>query len=204
MSDVTARLLPRAMLEAARRDDCDEFSARQGAPLLLVIARDEGSDLVRHLLSAVSVSGVNAQPMRALHYETEIHTGDLSGSASATQLDASELRALLATETHVAAPIAKRAGDAAYMDRVSLGRARNKDIVLRDPSVSKFHAWFEVAEDGAVTIADAGSKNGTRVNGESLVARQPRQLALGDKLRFGTVQARLCEPELLWHALRSA
>src|SRR5688500_18771120 len=43
-------------------------------------------------------------------------------------------------------PICKRA-EASFLHQVSVGRARNHDIVLRHRSVSKFHAWFEVTQD---------------------------------------------------------
>src|SRR5262245_27832586 len=40
-------------------------------------------------------------------------------------------------------PVAKAAGNP-YPDRISIGRARNCDVVMRDPTVSKLHAHFRV------------------------------------------------------------
>ncbi|MBP0632519.1 FHA domain-containing protein [Cupriavidus sp. AcVe19-1a] len=49
--------------------------------------------------------------------------------------------------------------------------------------LSRRHARI-FAEQGAVYVADLGSKNGTRVNGAA-VARQPAQLRDGDEVAFG-------------------
>lgn len=49
--------------------------------------------------------------------------------------------------------------------------------------LSRRHARI-FSEDGAVYVADLGSKNGTRVNGDS-VAQQPARLSDGDEVSFG-------------------
>ena len=49
----------------------------------------------------------------------------------------------------------------------AIGRSRENDIVLDDSSVSRRHAVVEVAENGA-TVADLGSRNGTKVGGQKI------------------------------------
>jgi ABC-type multidrug transport system ATPase subunit len=49
--------------------------------------------------------------------------------------------------------------------RLSVGRDPANDLVLPDPNVSRFHAEL-VRRDGLVEVADLGSRNGTRMNGE--------------------------------------
>lgn len=49
--------------------------------------------------------------------------------------------------------------------------------------LSRRHARI-FSEDGAVYVADLGSKNGTRVNGDN-VAQQPARLSDGDEVSFG-------------------
>ncbi len=48
---------------------------------------------------------------------------------------------------------------------VTIGRSPENDVVLSDPQVSRVHARI-VLDDGRVAIEDAGSLNGTYVNGE--------------------------------------
>jgi DNA-binding NtrC family response regulator/pSer/pThr/pTyr-binding forkhead associated (FHA) protein len=60
---------------------------------------------------------------------------------------------------------------------VVIGRAETAHLQLRDSSVSRAHAKI-VVSGGAAQIADLGSQNGTRVNGERLAGA--RALANGD------------------------
>lgn len=70
---------------------------------------------------------------------------------------------------------------------VSLGRAAELDLQVRDPSVSRFHAHFR-EEPGGVRVRDASSSNGTFV-GEAHVADVGTLLKPGDKLTFGGIKA---------------
>ena len=68
-----------------------------------------------------------------------------------------------------------------------VGRNRECDIFLVDPSVSRNHALLDVI-DGRLTVRDAGSSNGTFVNGERV---QLRVLHPGDVLAFGKTEMRI-------------
>ena len=70
-------------------------------------------------------------------------------------------------------------------DRLTVGR-QNCDILLAHNSVSRSHAVLERREGGWL-LSDAGSRNGTKVNG---VAIARRLLANRDTLSFGTVTLR--------------
>jgi signal transduction histidine kinase len=70
-------------------------------------------------------------------------------------------------------------------DRAEVGRMRDLDISLQDPSISKLHALIEHI-DGRYVVADLGSKNGTRLNGMPLQGTQ--ELAPGDRVQFGNVE----------------
>lgn len=80
----------------------------------------------------------------------------------------------------------------------SIGQTRNNDVVIRDVSVSKFHAFFQDAEDGGFLLQDARSTNGTFVNGVP-VPRQgqgdPVPVKSGDQLRFGNVELSFVDAE---------
>ena len=68
------------------------------------------------------------------------------------------------------------------------------DVILPDKSVSRRHAQFDVA-NGAVTLTELGSTNGSRRGATPLLAGQTVPLADGDELRFGAVRMTLRIPE---------
>jgi Protein of unknown function (DUF3662)/FHA domain len=67
-------------------------------------------------------------------------------------------------------------------DSVTIGRLADCDIVLTDKGASRKHAQLKL-RDGAWTITDLGSTNGTRLNGQTI---QSRELSDGDKITIGT------------------
>lgn len=64
----------------------------------------------------------------------------------------------------------------------AIGRSRENDIVLDDSSVSRRHAMVDVAENGA-TVADLGSRNGTKVGGQKIA--QAVSLAHKSRIKVG-------------------
>src|SRR5262245_39204070 len=66
---------------------------------------------------------------------------------------------------------------------ITLGRAPDNDVVVPDVSISRFHAFVKEGGAGRWLMQDAGSTNGTTVNGHS-VPRQghgpPTELRSGD------------------------
>jgi pSer/pThr/pTyr-binding forkhead associated (FHA) protein len=77
-------------------------------------------------------------------------------------------------------------GERFYLDRASLtiGRDPASGIFLNDITVSRHHATLDLA-DGTVAIADAGSLNGTYVNGVSV---DRAVLSTGDSVQVGRFQ----------------
>jgi hypothetical protein len=67
-----------------------------------------------------------------------------------------------------------------------IGRSRECDIVLDDANVSRRHAEVRPGAQGW-TIGDAGSTNGTRVNGRD-VGSEGLPLRDGDRVELGTAQ----------------
>lgn len=80
--------------------------------------------------------------------------------------------------------ITKREG-APFGERVGIGRARNADVHLPLAKVSKYHAFITRSEDGAWSITDAGSRNGTMVDERRLEARVPHPLSDGCQVQVG-------------------
>jgi pSer/pThr/pTyr-binding forkhead associated (FHA) protein len=77
-------------------------------------------------------------------------------------------------------------GERFFVDRsrLTVGRDPESDIFLNDMTVSRTHAIIE-CEANAVTVKDAGSLNGTYVNGEIV---ESATLVDGDALQIGTFQ----------------
>jgi pSer/pThr/pTyr-binding forkhead associated (FHA) protein len=65
----------------------------------------------------------------------------------------------------------------------TVGR-ENADILLADPSVSRKHAEIEFRGADAL-VTDAGSTNGTVVNGRRIAAGEKQVLEPGQEVRFG-------------------
>lgn len=81
-----------------------------------------------------------------------------------------------------------------WRDRISIGRARNNDIVLLDNSISKLHAHLMVGTSNGTTITDAGSRNGTQVGQRLLQAQEPCSLNSGDTLLLGRLEMLFLTP----------
>ena len=65
----------------------------------------------------------------------------------------------------------------------TLGR-QGTDILVNEGTVSRNHARITI-ENGAVTVEDLGSSNGTKVGDQRLTANQPVTAVPGQGLRFG-------------------
>jgi adenylate cyclase len=69
---------------------------------------------------------------------------------------------------------------------ITVGRGNANDLVLNDPSVSRFHAVVKQSPQGAVVIADRGSTNGVMVNGVRITSEV--ELHKGDRARIGAYE----------------
>src|SRR4029078_3145213 len=94
-------------------------------------------------------------------------------------------------------PLRKRRGAGKpFAHRISVGRARNNDILLRHSSVSKFHGWFEMGPRGEMRVADARSSNGTFLNDDAL-GRELAAASEGDVIKFGSIVMTVCSAPTL-------
>src|SRR5437764_12102122 len=75
-------------------------------------------------------------------------------------------------------------------DLITIGRAPDNMIVIRDPSVSSHHAQLQLVGE-TYRLKDLDSTNGIRVNG---IPTTETALRFDDRIRFGAVEARY-EPE---------
>jgi pSer/pThr/pTyr-binding forkhead associated (FHA) protein len=63
-----------------------------------------------------------------------------------------------------------------------MGKGPRNDVVIADPAVSAAHAMIRI-ENGEYVVNDLGSRNGTYVNGERIIA--PHSLKHGDVIGLG-------------------
>jgi pSer/pThr/pTyr-binding forkhead associated (FHA) protein len=75
--------------------------------------------------------------------------------------------------------------------RRSVGRTKQNDLWIDDPSVSKLHAAFVLNSERQLMLADTGSTNGTFINGQRIAYGKAHLIIEGDKLKFGTIEVNL-------------
>jgi hypothetical protein len=156
-----------AELKALTRED---FLELQTVPLLLISLDGLPPNVSRELAFARTVS---------LDGSTDPAAGQVTHDPTRT------IVALVAKSERNDQPI------------ITLGRSIQNDIVVPGPSVSKFHAFFKIdPKTGEVSISDADSSFGTKVNKKSLEPGVRHALATGDTLMFAeTATATYLTPE---------
>jgi hypothetical protein len=212
-------LAPEALLKDLTSLELRPFLASHGdAPFLLVRVPPGDTNLELGLDAGTGrASGAKPLPFRTTHQavpkeprrsrppktsSTSRPPRQSRPSLEARKEERLRVANLLTKHAYVAVPLHKRGdSDVAFSDRISVGRAQNKDIVLRHPSISKFHAWFEVDPSQTVHVYDSGSTNRTQVNGRPIEPKTSVAVASGDLVQFGAVEALLCSPETLWWCL---
>lgn len=210
MKQITESLLPGALFKAATTQSLKRFvTLWSDAPLLVIKLRNDSNELVQGLslvtnqTAAKDAPDPNSQPMDDALMVTDVFDPTPFGTLKSSQAsDPGALRAFLEDGRHFALSVKKRPdAESLFATRISIGRARNKDIVLRDQTVSKFHGWFLRDEGDSLSFADAGSTNGTHINGTVVKTRGPQRLRAGDRIRIGSVETMIATAELLWNAL---
>jgi len=96
-------------------------------------------------------------------------------------------------------PLIKKLGTP-FVDLITLGRTEGNDIMIEDISVSRFQAFFR-RRYGRWFVCDAGSSNGTRVNGKRLQSRTEAEVVSHTKLHFGAVEYRFHTADSLYDVL---
>jgi len=72
---------------------------------------------------------------------------------------------------------------------ITIGRGSANDLVLNDPSVSRFHAVLKKSSEDQVSIADRGSTNGVVIDGVRAADETP--IAHGAKVKIGIYDLKL-------------
>lgn len=161
------------LVELARALTVEDFVARLPEPVLVVM-----SELVPEEASG----------------EDDTQVGDevVAGRPGATRAD-------VPTQFEVLAVRKKRTSG--EKDRITLGRERSCDIVVRTPGVSKLHACF--LPGPALRLLDLGSQNGTFLDGKPVSAAAPVEVRPGAHIVFGDLATRLVSSRELYGLLKS-
>ncbi len=202
---VERNLLPVALVQRAKAASLEELVRELDVPLLLVRLDDAEGDLAQSLMGMSAGGGVRVDPGMSFHTaSTDRRVTRRTTMPPPASFAPEQILVRIARSVHFIVPIGKRAdAERVFSERVTLGRARNSDVVLRHESVSKFHAWFARDEQNAYFVCDASSHNGTFRNGVVLSSGETARLASADLLRFGTVEATFCDATTLHAALRT-
>ena len=155
--------------EVVRASDVEAFSQAHRHPFLV----DE----------AAAVGGEEED--REVQFRTVVGDEAIPGTVGASDLGKLRVQPLVKRES------------GAFEGLVHVGRTANNDIVLDDPSISKFHAFFVRDQLRRIyQLSDAGSMNGTFVDGERLAEGDRRDLSSRQNIRFGTAFSfRFHEPD---------
>lgn len=97
-------------------------------------------------------------------------------------------------------PLRKASANAFGM-MITVGRTPNNDVVMPYEAVSKFHAYFSQGPDGAWTLTDAKSMNGTYVLGKRLAPDTKERLDLSRPVDVSfseAIECRLYSAAAFW------
>lgn len=72
--------------------------------------------------------------------------------------------------------------------RFIIGTSQTCDLVINSPKINPIHAVLEISGTSALKVYDMNSKFGTKINGESVVAKE---LNLSDVITFGDIDFEL-------------
>lgn len=72
--------------------------------------------------------------------------------------------------------------------RITVGRTKENNLSIEDPSVSKVHATLILNAENQLLVADTGSTNGTFINNQRIAYGRAFAVGENNKLKFGTVE----------------
>ncbi len=195
------QLFPKELVSLARGVGFAEFMSAYGEKCFLLIKLDDGGELQAGL-RALEQTRLDADGGNQATIGTQTAVVDIVPFVPdpADRFTTTELGRRLAEHKHYAITLESGKAGAGATEKISVGRGGNSGMVLCHPSVSKLHAWFNRDAGGSFSVADAHSKNGTRVNQMALPPDSMVRITGGDVVRFGSVETIVCPSSTIWRA----
>jgi len=178
MLSASGRVSLAALRKLAQENDAEAFVRYVQNPVLVGSAIKSG---------IISSSGMGSDTLNS----TQIFEPSKSPTSS---LPASE------SLKHAIYPLVKAEYPATPRGAFYIGRINGNDLIMPDYAISKRHAIIDI-EDGLYFIRDAGSTNGTKVNGERL-GKKRTKLTDKDVIGFARYEFTFLYPKSLYKMLR--
>lgn len=89
-----------------------------------------------------------------------------------------------------------------FIKKITVGRASIHDIIIKEPTISKFHAYFQVDEEQNYYLVDNDSTNGTKLNDKDIASNNFILLKDSDKITFSNINFMFYKPSTLYEILK--
>lgn len=177
------------------------------APVSTSIDADlPGARTLQELLGQLRAGYVLRQPILVEIADAGLRDDDASESTMSVRLprlDASDMPEELAGCRFMV--VGRRRGAERAAAAITVGRARTCDVVVDNYSVSKLHASIaHDTERDLYLLADEGSRNGTRIDGNPVDALGGVVLYAGARVSFGAASYVFLDPPTLRKLARLA
>jgi hypothetical protein len=179
MLSASGRVSLAALRKLAQENEAEAFARLMQRPVLV------GSAIKTGIIS--TQAGMNSDELN----RTQIFEPSKSMSSS---LSASE------SLKHAIYPLVKGEYPATPRGSFYIGRINGNDMIMPDYAISKRHAIIDV-ESGTYTLRDAGSTNGTKINGSRL-GKKRAMLKDKDVIGFARYEFTFLYPKSLYKMLR--
>jgi predicted component of type VI protein secretion system len=179
MLSASGRVSLAALRKLAQENEAEAFARLMQRPVLV------GSAIKTGIIS--TQAGMNSDELN----RTQIFEPSKSMSSS---LSASE------SLKHAIYPLVKGEYPATPRGSFYIGRINGNDMIMPDYAISKRHAIIDV-ESGTYTLRDAGSTNGTKINGSQL-GKKRAMLKDKDVIGFARYEFTFLYPKSLYKMLR--
>ena len=178
MLSASGRVSLASLRNLAQDHEADTFTTYLQRPVLVGSAIKSGT---------ISSAGINNDALNStLIFEPSKSQGS---SVSASE-----------SLKHAIYPMVKGEYPATPRGAFYIGRINGNDMIMPDYAISKRHAIIDI-EDGVYYIRDAGSTNGTKINGSRL-GKKRVQLRDKDVVAFARYEFTFLYPKSLYNMLR--